>query len=163
LSQFSWSALHVFLVNFYNKWYELISSLSSPPPSYPLLPFQASGRISQFSKLFPVLQQPSCLLQCLPFFPCKLSCVLFPFCPWLSSSSCPLNSFFPILAETSCLPSILFRCPNHLNSLLSTILLSGSWFSIPLIWLFVIMSLHVLLILCNFLSHRVVLGDKTIL
>jgi hypothetical protein len=34
-------------------------------------------------------------------------------------------------------------CPNHLSSFLSTILVNGSWFSIPLICIYTILSLLV--------------------
>jgi hypothetical protein len=68
-------------------------------------------------------------------------------------------------------------CPNHLSTRLSTILVTRSWLSIFLIWLFLILSLLIfplhflkylisapvilisyLLISSNFLSHRVVFG-----
>jgi hypothetical protein len=69
--------------------------------------------------------------------------------------------------------SIPIRYPNHLSSLLLTILVTRSWINIFLIWLFLILSLLVFLLYFlkdlisasvifissfKFLSNRVVLG-----
>jgi NhaP-type Na+/H+ and K+/H+ antiporter len=67
--------------------------------------------------------------------------VLFPFCTWPSFALHPLSSCMHTLGFL--LLSILIRCPNRLSSLPSAILGTGSWFSITLIWLFLILSLLV--------------------
>jgi hypothetical protein len=56
----------------------------------------------------------------------------------------PLPWILSVLVSHPCLHflllSILIRCPNHLNSLLSIILVPNSRFSIPLIWLDLILK-----------------------
>jgi hypothetical protein len=61
--------------------------------------------------------------------------------PFLFPTSTQLNS---ALVSHTCLGfmllSILIWWPNHLSFLLSTILVTSSWFNIPLIWLLLILS-----------------------
>jgi len=71
--------------------------------------------------------------------------------------------------------STLIRCPNQLSSLLSTISVTGTSFSIPQIWLFLFylflfvcstsslcqqFYFHILLIMSKFMSYRAALGQK---
>jgi hypothetical protein len=109
-------------------------------------------------------------------FPRRHPHMLLPLYPWPPLPRCS----WTIVSHTCLgflLLSIPIRGPKYLSSLLSTILDSGSWFSIPLIWLFLILSLPVfpcsflsasslrllsyfliLLTQSNCLSHRVVIG-----
>lgn len=79
------------------------------------------------------------------------TCKVFPFifltfllCSFYSILGLPLPRVNSTLVSHTCLGfmllSILIRWPNHLSFLLSTILVTSSWFSIPLIWLLLTLS-----------------------
>ena len=127
-------------------------SSSSPPPSSSnlLSPFQVSVFISKIHNASLSFTSP------------VTSCKVFPFFVSFHTSSShsilglPLthvSTLVPHTCQGFLLLSILIRCPNHLSSLLSTILVTGSWFCIPLIWLFLILSL--LVFPMHFLMHLI--------
>jgi hypothetical protein len=65
--------------------------------------------------------------------------MIFPLFPWPSSSPLQLNSCFPYMPRFH-VDIHLIRWTNHLIFLLSSILVTSSWYSIPLIWLLLILS-----------------------
>lgn len=139
---------YAILTNRYDVIFQTISSYSFFIPFWPL---QASDCISQTQNTF--LSFAS-LFAYPKFFPSFL--VSFPICCSHSTLCLPLLRVLQLYISHTFLGflllSILIRCPDHLNSLLSTVLVTGSSFTIPLIWVFIILSL--LVIPVHFLKYQ---------
>ena len=123
-----WTCSRLLLLFSSSSFFFFSSSSSSSSPSISLLPGQASGCISQIQNTFPSFVDPVASSKIFPFF-----LISFHMCPSILSLTFVLSCIPSTLLSHTCLSFLLLpfpmRCPNPLSSHLSTISVTGSWFT----------------------------------